>query len=452
MMQMKAGIAALVSIVFCATATAEPTQYAVGGLAIGAQLSSDGSYREYKCNPSDQFNGFTWCQKTRNGKDRRGSYISAYSLLHSRERNIVYVNRAQEPAFIDAKEVESEIQRYSSQIGEEPRVIKMPHRGVRDGIIAVWGKITLEPLDSESFKMLAAGKSPKKGLLIDFLGNFVQSAKEGLAIYRINGGPGFLWAASFDQNGHGTLRLAAVDASAFSSVASQQQSAPQSLDAAEERQSTMQSADAPQEQQQTQQQQTLQSSPDTTERQPERTEVVSTVEKLQAELATAARTITELETAKANADVARVEANNARIDAETALEQTKADQAKLDATISRRAAGGREDNSRIRRWEIALYGSIGGLLVVLTASGIGFLVKGRASDQKREIWISEPTPVEISRNIQSSDLEITSPSLSPSNVISERAFEMELYAQVAAINAANNESSRGCDPEAGVFL
>jgi hypothetical protein len=447
MMQMKAGIAALISVVFCATAAAEPTQYAVGGLAIGAQLGLDGSYREYKCNPSDQFNGFTWCQKTRNAKDRRGSYTSAYSLLHSRQRNVVYINRAQEPAFFDAKEVESEIQQYSSQFGEEPRVMKMPHRGVRDGVIAVWGKITLEALDSESFRMLAAGKSPKKGLLIDFLGNFVQSAKEGLAIYRINGGPGFLWAASFDQNGRGTLRLAAVDASAFSSVASQQQSAPQSLDAGQERQSTMQSADAPPEQQQA-----LQSSHDTTERQPERTEVLSTVEKLQAELATAAMTITELEKAKTNADVARVEADNARIDAETALKQTKADQAKLDATISRPAADGLAENSRIRRWEIALYGSIGGLLVVLTASGIGFLVKGSASDQKREIWMSEPSPVEISRNLQSSDVEIISPSLSPSNVISERAFEIELYAQVAAINAANNESSKGCDPEAGVFL
>src|SRR5262249_16759444 len=124
MMLMKGGIAVLVSIVLCATAAAEPTQYAVSGLAIGAPMASDGSYREYKCNPSDQFNGFTWCQKTRNAKDRRGSYTSAYSLLHSRERNIVYVNRAQEPAFFDPKEVESEIQRYSNQIGEEPRIIK----------------------------------------------------------------------------------------------------------------------------------------------------------------------------------------------------------------------------------------------------------------------------------------------------------------------------------------
>src|SRR5208337_901966 len=58
-------------------------------------------------------------------------------------------------------------------------------------------------------------KGLKKGLLIDFLGNFVRSAKAGLPVYRIDGGPGFVWAASFDQKGPGILRLGAVDASKF---------------------------------------------------------------------------------------------------------------------------------------------------------------------------------------------------------------------------------------------
>jgi hypothetical protein len=39
--------------------------------------------------------------------------------------------------------------------------------------------------------------------------------KEGLPIYRISGGAGLIWVASFDQKGRGTLRFAAVDASAF---------------------------------------------------------------------------------------------------------------------------------------------------------------------------------------------------------------------------------------------
>src|SRR5262249_45575831 len=116
------------------------------------------------------------------------------------------------------------IQRHTRNIGESPRILKMPHRsGLQDGLIAVWGEITVEQLDHESVKILADGKGPKKGLLIDFLGNFVRSAKEGLPIYRIDGGPGLIFGASFGQKGRGTLRLAAVDASRFRSPPREEQ-------------------------------------------------------------------------------------------------------------------------------------------------------------------------------------------------------------------------------------
>jgi len=93
----------------------------------------------------------------------------------------------------------------------------MPVRNsLADGLIAIWGKIALVQLDQETVKLLSEGKSPKKGLLIDFLGNFVRSAKQGLPIYRIENGPGFLWRANFDQNGRGSSRFAAVDASELS--------------------------------------------------------------------------------------------------------------------------------------------------------------------------------------------------------------------------------------------
>ena len=74
--------------------------------------------------------------------------------------------------------------------------------------------ITASPLDNDSIKTLAEGRSPKKGYLVDFVGNFARSAKEGLPIYRISGGAGFLWVASFDPIGRGILRFAAVDPSA----------------------------------------------------------------------------------------------------------------------------------------------------------------------------------------------------------------------------------------------
>src|SRR5262249_46707925 len=150
-------------------------------------------------------------------KERRSTSYTDYSLMHSEDGNLSYINRSQEPAFFNPSEAELNIQQYSRNLGESPRILKMPHRsGLPDGVIAVWGKITLEPLDQESINILANGKNPRKGFLIDYLRDFTRSAKQGLPIYRIDGGLGFIWAASFDQKGRGTLREAAVELSGFS--------------------------------------------------------------------------------------------------------------------------------------------------------------------------------------------------------------------------------------------
>jgi len=150
---MRTGIAVLAYFVLYGNAIA--AEYAVDGLAVGTRLNlGSASYREYKCSPSDQFDGLTWCQKTRTDKERRGPHIAAYSLLHAKNGSLSYINRSQEPAFLNPSEAELNIQRYSRQLGESARILKMPHRsGLPDGLIAVWGKITLEPLDQESINM-----------------------------------------------------------------------------------------------------------------------------------------------------------------------------------------------------------------------------------------------------------------------------------------------------------
>src|SRR4029079_398727 len=96
------------------------------------------------------------------------------------------------------------------------RIVTVPSRpGLPNGILATWGKVVLEPLDSDNLIKLAEGRRPNtKGYFIDFIGDFARSAKEGLPIYRISGGAGFLWVASFDPIGRGILRFAAVDPSA----------------------------------------------------------------------------------------------------------------------------------------------------------------------------------------------------------------------------------------------
>ena len=79
-------------------------------------------------------------------------------------------------------------------------------------------------------------------------------------------------------------------------------------------------------------------------------------------------------------------------------------------------------------WEIALYGSVGGLLVVLTISTIGFFINRRkASVSKQPIGES----IEASAQCEPS-------TLSPGIAISEAAFERELKEEVATINAAQD--------------
>jgi hypothetical protein len=194
----------------------QSSAYAVSGVVLGATVKFGSSaYREYKCGPSDQFDGFTWCQKTRKEKERRGKFNATYSILHSRDGVAVYINRYQEPAFFGASEADDDIQLYSRKIGETPRITRMPQRaGFPNGILASWGKVELEPLDNDSIKALAEGRRPTtKGYVVDFIGDFARSAKEGLPIYRISGGPGFVWVASIGQKGRGALRLTAVDTS-----------------------------------------------------------------------------------------------------------------------------------------------------------------------------------------------------------------------------------------------
>ena len=59
----RTGIAVLAYIVLYGNAIAA-TEYAVDGLAVGTRLNfGNASYREYRCSPSNQFDGLTWCQK-----------------------------------------------------------------------------------------------------------------------------------------------------------------------------------------------------------------------------------------------------------------------------------------------------------------------------------------------------------------------------------------------------
>jgi hypothetical protein len=430
---MRTAIVLLAQLVLCGNALAA-TEYAVDGLPVGTQLDfGSASYREYKCNPSDQFEGLIWCQKSGTDKERRGPYSVAYSLLHSQNGSVSYINRSKEPAFLNTKEAELSIERYSRKFGDSPRIMKMPHRnGLPDGVIAVWGKVTLEPLDQESIKTLADGKSPKKGFLVDYLRNFTRSAKEGLPIYRIDGGPGFIWAASFDQKGRGTLRLAAVNASGFSRppapmAAEASGFSPATAPVAAVEQSGFSPSPAP----------VAVEIAAPTDQEELSSKLNQTIEKLQADLAVSTHKIAELERAKSDAERAFEEAEQATRAAESAKQEVEqariAEKRTSDALIAQLRADKVAAGAKTSRWEIALYGSVGGVLVVLTSSAIGFLINGgNASASKKPVEKRRRKPIELAGSTSS-----------PEFAISEAAFERDLEREVAAINGAQHNAVLG---------
>lgn len=192
-------------------------QYIVDGLALGdsvAPLSS--TYKAYKCRPSEQFAAFVWCQRRRAESGKFGEFSSVNSILHAPNGETAYISRFIEPAYFAKGDIAREFDRLSQRFEISPHVLRSPQRsGNPSGIIAYWGDVTLTPLDGQSLAQLAAGRSVVKGLLFDFLGNFGDSARAGLPIYQLGGGPGYVWGAHYDESGRGALRITAIDASRF---------------------------------------------------------------------------------------------------------------------------------------------------------------------------------------------------------------------------------------------
>jgi serine protease Do len=199
----------------CAAAAAsQPSSYVLDGLALGGKVHvGSAAYKEYRCAPSDKFPSFIWCHREKTEKSNRGEIRLSTSILHSQGGIAVYVNRYIEPAYFGPHDIRREIDRLSAKIGDRPREFRMPPReGLPNAIIAVWGKIKLEQLDAAEVSLVASGKG-HQGLLVSFLGDLQRSAKAGVPVYRLSGGAGLLWAATFDRDGRGALRFLIIDAS-----------------------------------------------------------------------------------------------------------------------------------------------------------------------------------------------------------------------------------------------
>ncbi len=190
------------------------SDFVVDGLALGSRAPTEHpSYSAFQCSPSEVFAGLTWCQRVQRERTGARERSTSTSILHHPDGRAAYVNRVSEPVVYGAGGFQNEFDRLSARHGKPARVLRIPDKdGLPDAIIAVWGTIQLDPLDSDSVATLAAGGSPRKGLLADFIGNFQRSARLGLPVYRLSSGAGYIWSASADSNGRGHQRALVFDA------------------------------------------------------------------------------------------------------------------------------------------------------------------------------------------------------------------------------------------------
>ncbi len=122
---------------------------------------------------------------------------------------MIYVNKSISPAFFSNPDVSKEIERLSATFGGKPRIYSS-----NEGVIATWGDIQLEPLDHADLAALAEGKNLDMGFMVDHLMNYGDSAREGLPVYSLGGGKGYVWIARFGARGReGALRFLAADPS-----------------------------------------------------------------------------------------------------------------------------------------------------------------------------------------------------------------------------------------------
>ena len=187
--------------------------FVVDGLAVGSAVYPDSPvYKAYKCRPSDQFPGFTWCGIKHPMTGKFGPFNSWVTILHSDAHTAVFILQDVIPAYFATDDVEREIQRLSQHFGQAARVLTGdPRPDAPHSVIAAWGDVTLTPLDESTLDELRRGETITAGLLIDFLADSRKSAREGLPVFHMGGGAGYVWAATFDDAGKGRLRITAVN-------------------------------------------------------------------------------------------------------------------------------------------------------------------------------------------------------------------------------------------------
>lgn len=200
--------------------SAHAGNYAVDGIKVGTRISpSSATYRSYRCKPSDDFAGALRCERSRQEREGGRTVSIDNTLIHSQDDTALYVMSNAAPIALNPAAARGEIDRLSRAIGERPvKVIWRPDDRSPTAVVAVWGQVNLVEVTGDASSALSEGKSPHLGVLVDTLGDLKKSANSGAPVYRLTGGSGFIYTASFDASGRGNRHYVAVNATPLAMV------------------------------------------------------------------------------------------------------------------------------------------------------------------------------------------------------------------------------------------
>jgi tetratricopeptide (TPR) repeat protein len=184
--------------------------YVVEGFALGERAVGNQNYSAYACRPSDRYAGVTQCQRTQ----KRGAANFTGTILHAQDGVALYLMASVAPVSLNRSAIEQEIATLTREFGERPSELIWfdPRQGLPTSVIAAWGQIKLDELKFLENAAVTAGGDPRTGVLVDSLANPTRSAKAALSVYRVLGGPGYVYSASFDSSGRGHRQYVAINA------------------------------------------------------------------------------------------------------------------------------------------------------------------------------------------------------------------------------------------------
>ena len=196
--------------------TASGARYTVNGLVLGARIARDSaSYRAYECKKSEDFEDYTYCERTERRSTSLGQGRLSSAIIHGSDGTAIYLMTDLAPVKLDRLAIENEINQISRELNQQPAKVawRPGSNGTQTAVIATWGQVRLESvkLDPADRASIQTEKDIGPGPLVDDLGDPVRSAKAGLPVYKITGGAGYIYSASFDDSGRGHRHYAAAD-------------------------------------------------------------------------------------------------------------------------------------------------------------------------------------------------------------------------------------------------